>query len=345
MALARLPEMREAAKSGVREAYSSVEFGAGALRGLWTVPDIERGIREAKKLEKRGGGAILNILGEHRKTEAAVAGDMLQYVNLIDAMKKEGLRRSAVSVKPTQFGFDVPEYAGSLAQVRENMWVVVQRAAENGIKVEMDMEDSATHDFTYAAYEEFLKRLKAQGKRGMLGLAVQANYHSTEERVKELLALDEETYGQVKIRLTKGIYVEKGNPDWIAGERETVANYLNLVRLGMRHPKARVAIASHRDDAHALALEIARQAGKRPEAQYLKGIRGPFKRALYWRTGEGYFEYVPIGRKEDAAAYGTRRARRALPLLLKTATDYVNPRYYYQFVFHLARRWKRSKTK
>jgi TusA-related sulfurtransferase len=154
-----------------------VKTGASLFRRVWTEPTIRHGIEKARKLEKAGGGAILNILGEHHKSVESVKEDVQKYMGLATAINHEGVK-ARISIKPSQFGFDLTtdEFGQSvgrdviLRRTHERMWSVVNHATLQGIEVEMDMEHSGTHDFTFETYREFCKKLKASGRVECLGL-------------------------------------------------------------------------------------------------------------------------------------------------------------------------------
>src|SRR3989338_8063876 len=91
----------------------TVSLGAPLAAGIWAVPDIERGIAYARKIQRLGdgrGGAILNILGEHHETIEDVNRDAEKYKQLVDAIvtaREKGKLNAVISIKPTQFGFQL----------------------------------------------------------------------------------------------------------------------------------------------------------------------------------------------------------------------------------------------
>ena len=293
------------------------------MAGLWTVPDIQKGVAYARKLHARGGGAILNILGEHHETVDLVNRDFRKYVDLIDAMGREKTRglNAAISIKPTQFGFDLKNFSEDERKriTKNNMWTIVFYAARKGIPIEFDMEHSGTHDFTISLFKAFSQKLNEMGKGGMLGMALQANYERTQDDLKHLLSLDSKTYGKLKIRLVKGVYTAPKDPLAKPGSW-ALENYKRLMRTVADVPTThRVVLGTHREDMILLQKELGLS---EKEIQVLKGIRGLFAKGLSKR-GYSVWAYVPIGSRNEAAAYASRRLKKGMKLLGATARDWL----------------------
>ncbi|MFH0971370.1 MAG: proline dehydrogenase family protein [Candidatus Micrarchaeota archaeon] len=305
-----------------------VEIGANVFRRAWTQPTIGHGIKKARKLERAGGGAILNILGEHHDQEADVLRDEKKYRDLVDAIADAKVT-ARISIKPTQFGYDLgkSEYASVrtdyLVKTRDRMWSIVDYATRKGIKVEIDMEHSGTHDFTFETFRGFCRKLTQSGRGGMLGLAVQANYDRSIGDVEQLAKLDEKTYGRLRLRLVKGIYTPaKGDRSAFGPEEDqkTLANYRKLIDISAEAKNIDISVGTHRNDILQYAL------GKHVpiEEQALAGIRYPFKVGLR-RQGISVWDYVPIGSGKAAGAYASRRATKAMQLGWRTFTDFMRP--------------------
>ncbi|MFH0835244.1 MAG: proline dehydrogenase family protein [Candidatus Micrarchaeota archaeon] len=219
-------------------------------------PTIAHALRYTEKIQQKGGGTILNILGEHHDTIGLVETDLQKYRNLIDAVakkKEKGKFNAAISIKPSQFGLYIEDMAPEEREgyTRERMWEIVDAATRNGIHVEMDIEKSQDHQFTYDLFKDFARRLTASNRPGMLAVAVQANYKGAVDRLKELMSLDPETYGPLKFRLVKGIYTKaKGDKLAISEETEMIRLYHALVETALSNKLSHhtIAIASHRED-------------------------------------------------------------------------------------------------
>ena len=81
--------------------------GAGLGYRIWVSPTVENALDFAEKMQANGGGAIINILGEHHKTAMKVEKDYEKYKELIHAIaerKKQGKFNAAISIKPSQLG-------------------------------------------------------------------------------------------------------------------------------------------------------------------------------------------------------------------------------------------------
>ena len=67
---------------------------------------IEDAFRGAREANRRGMGAILNLLGEHYHDRGLVQGTVREYADMIQGMRAAGLR-GCVSIKPSQLGIDI----------------------------------------------------------------------------------------------------------------------------------------------------------------------------------------------------------------------------------------------
>ena len=97
-------------------------------------------------LNEKGFHANTTLLGEDVMDEAATAVVVDEYLRILERIEAEGLRVN-VAVKLTHLGLDLGE---ELAQA--NVRKVVERAAELGNFVRIDMEYSAAVDPTLRIY-------------------------------------------------------------------------------------------------------------------------------------------------------------------------------------------------
>ncbi len=349
-----------------RMSERTVKSLAKTARRIWTVPTIRHGIERGKRLSRKGGGVILNILGEHHTKPEDVGKDLHEYENLIRSAAREreiehqhGRNLNVrISIKPSQFGFDLPNESGYVPArtnarreaTRENMWRIVKMAVEHNIPVEVDIESSRYHDFTFDTYNIFRERLKeiatelkqkisSTEKRNldreflnrwesalisiekgkMLKLAMQANYPDSIERMKQVLAKRNTTRVIPSFRPVLGVYTPEVDSNALGRDKmnKILANFGAMVDLAFK-ANVDVEVGSHREDAIMRALR-----GK-GGIQLLKGIRPVLKFGLR-RRGIPYYEYVPIGTKERTAEYGSRRFKIALRMAGKSAKDFVRP--------------------
>ena len=199
--------------------------------------------------------------------------------------------RSGVSVKPTQLGLKLDK---ELAY--QNIKAIIKEAAQSGIFVRIDMEDSSTTDDTLSLY----RRLKAEGLRNT-GVVIQACLRRSEA---DIHALAKEN---ADFRLCKGIYDE--SPSIAFKNRQEIRdNYLKLLRIILENG-SQVGIATHDDfliDGAQMLLEEIHVPHEKYEFQMLLGVREKKRREIV-RAGHRLRVYIPFG--EQWYAYSRRRRR------------------------------------
>jgi proline dehydrogenase len=254
---------------------------------------LEEAITTVGTLNQAGKYATLDHLGENVNSpdEAIRATD--EYLEIIARLCAANLR-SNISVKLTQLGLNV-----DLDQCRANLHAIAARAAECGMLVRVDIEDSPTIDNTFALY----RQLRDAGLTN-IGLAIQAYLYRSEVDLQELLPLG------ARFRLCKGAYKEP--PELAFPKKADVdANYDRLSALlidsalasgavpasedGQVPPVA--AIATHDEARVQFAQDYAQRVGfpkAALEFQMLLGIRTDLQERL---TERGYPVriYIPFG--------------------------------------------------
>ncbi len=147
--------------------------------------------RVVRALNERGKMATIDVLGEEIANAGEARAIAATYEDVFSTIERQRLD-SNVSVKLTalglKLGYDV---------FRENLELVVRRAAESSNFVRIDMEDSTTTDDTLRVYRE----LRESGHEN-LGVVLQASLRRTIADVAALASL------RPSVRLCKGIYVE-----------------------------------------------------------------------------------------------------------------------------------------
>ncbi len=251
---------------------------------------IDDAVRTLREMNGEGAMGTVDVLGEEvrerSKTERAVS----QYLNLLDRIETEGLNAN-ISIKPTMLGLKIDEDLCA-----DNVSTVVDRAAELGTFVRIDMEDHTCTDATLRLYRRI-----HEAHPIAVGVVLQSYLHRTTADVADLLPLSP------NIRMCKGIYRE---PRAIAWEDfETIrANFIyNMEKLLAEG--AYVGIATH--DPHLVwagmaavdRLQIDRD---RYEFQMLLGV-DPELRSIILSAGHRLRVYVPYGR--DWYSYSMRRLR------------------------------------
>jgi proline dehydrogenase len=208
-------------------------------------------------LNERGFHANTTLLGEdvHDEAEAAAAAEA--YLKILARLHAERLRVN-VALKLTHLGLDIGE-----ALALENLRRVVERAAELGNFVRIDMESSATVDATLRTY-----RALREAELDNVGTVLQSYLYRTPNDLEALLPL------RPNLRLVKGAYLEP--PEVAYPRKEDVdAAYVRLVERSLRG-EGYTAIATHDERMidHAIAFAEREGIGRdRFEFQMLYGVR------------------------------------------------------------------------
>ncbi|GAA2464083.1 proline dehydrogenase family protein [Streptomyces macrosporus] len=252
---------------------------------------LDQALTTVRSLTDQGLEVTIDHLGEDvtDRTEALRARDA--YLALAEALGREGLgKRAEMSVKLSAFGQALP---GGDDIAYANVLPVVEAAAEAGTTVTLDMEDHTTVDSTLAILAKLRERFPATGA------VLQSCLYRTEDDCRALAGEGS------RVRLVKGAYKE---PASVAHQdkREVDRAYVRCLRILMAG-KGYPMVASHDPRMVAIAQELARRSGRKPdeyEFQMLYGIRGAEQRRL---TAEGHRMrvYVPYG--TDWYGYFMRR--------------------------------------
>ena len=280
-----------AGNSKVRKAAMSTPFVRDLAWRFVAGEDLEAGLATARALDARGIETTLNLVGTHTRLEADAVAAADQVLAAVDGIAASGIR-SHVSLKLTLIGLDVDP-----ALCRSQLQRILDRAAEAGVFVRIDMEESAYVETTIALFEEARERYGAD----RVGIVLQSYLRGRRDDVARLAA------SGAGIRLVRGGYWE--SPDVVFTSRAEVdeAFYGDidvLIRDGVEP-----AIATHDEG----AIEAAKRAvgthgkGRRDiEFQMLLGVRADIAAQLVadgWRVRC----YVPYGGQWYAYALGCIR--------------------------------------
>ena len=228
---------------------------------------LDECIEILRGLNERGFHANTTLLGEdiHEEAEAVAAAEA--YLEILARLHVEGLRVN-VALKLTHLGLDIGE-ALALANLRR----VVERAADLGNFVRIDMEFSAAVDATLRIY----RGLREAGLDNV-GTARQSYLYRTPDDLEALMPL------RPNLRLVKGAYLEP--PEVAYPRKEDVdAAYVRLVERSLRG-EGYTAIATHdeRMIGHAIAFAEREGIGRdRFEFQMLYGVRPQLQAGLLAR--------------------------------------------------------------
>jgi len=250
---------------------------------------LEHALATIRTLAAEGAMATVDVLGESVTQKEQTLVTRAEYVRALDAIGASGLPAN-ISVKPTAVGLSIDP-----GLARENCAAICARAAEHGMFVRLDMEDSPHTEATIRLALD-LKALFPN-----VGVVLQAYLR------RSLADLDRLMAAQMNVRICKGIYIE---PRQIAyKDRATiVASFSALVD---KHLSAGcyAAIATH-DEAcvqHALTtIDRLKVPPDRYEFQMLLGV-DPLLRKVLIDAGHRLRVYVPYGR--DWYAYSLRRLK------------------------------------
>lgn len=245
---------------------------------------VDEAIATAQQLKSEGMTVALDYLGESVRDAREAVDARDQILLLVDRIRQSGLD-GYVSVKLSQLGLKLDE---NLAL--ENLRAVLRRAQAAGVRVRIDMEESALTEITLDIY----RRLRRDEGFDNVGIVIQSYLYRSDADVQQLI--EEGAW----VRLVKGAYKE---PSTIAYpiKKDTDAAMLRQIQ-AMLSPQARaggarVAVATHDDAIIEAVIDFARRNGIQPsefEFQMLHGVRRERQRALA-AAGWQMRVYLPYG--------------------------------------------------
>jgi proline dehydrogenase len=263
----------------MRDLILNLGFARKASRRFVAGEAAEEAIEVIRQLNRQNILATCDHLGEDVLTEADARSARDHYVHILDLIGQSGVT-SHVSLKLTQFGLDV---SGELC--RELVSSVIEKAAQVGTFVRIDMEGAPHTERTLALYRDM------RAKYANCGIAIQAYLYRTADDIRQLA-----NAGIANVRLCKGAYQESSA---IAFPRkaDVDANMVKLMQYLITAPGAYLAMATHDEK----LIEVTRQWAAQYnipkdsfEFQMLYGIRRDLQQQL---AAEGYRMrvYVPYG--------------------------------------------------
>lgn len=245
---------------------------------------VDEAIAVARQLNAKGLKVALDYLGESVTQAEEANAARNQILLLLDRIHESGVN-AYVSVKLSQLGVKIAE---NLAL--ENLRTILARAQAHGLRVRIDMEESALVDTTFDIY----RRLRHGEGFDNVGVVIQAYLYRSEEDVRRLI--EEGAW----VRLVKGAYKEPPTVAYVR-KTDTDAAFIRLAeQMLSEHARARgvhLAVATH-DDAMIGAVQRYADAHRIPkdayEFQLLYGIRRERQEQL---AAEGHCVriYVPYG--------------------------------------------------
>jgi proline dehydrogenase len=237
-------------------------------------------VAAAREMNARGMDAILDFLGEDVHSEAEAGSAVQEYLRLLDLIKAHQVR-SAISLKVSQMGLRF-----SLSLCESNLALVLERAAQYGNFVWLDMEGSALTQSTIEVFEALRSRF------ANIGLCLQAYLVRTGSDLDRLMRKP------AILRLCKGAYKEP--PDIAFKSKGAVeANYRVLTQKLFDHVEQGIfpAFATHDVSVIEYVLQQVKEKridAKQFEFQMLYGIQNKKLQSL---SKQGYQTrvYIPYG--------------------------------------------------
>ncbi len=251
---------------------------------------MDDAIATVRRLNALGAAATVDVLGEFVDDPAQTEQTTVQYVEMLDAIARDGLDAN-VSVKLSALGLEIDP-----ALARANVDRVVAAAAAHGNFVRIDMEHSALTDATLGVY----RALREDGCDNV-GIVLQAYLRRTFDDVRSLADLTP------SVRLVKGIYIEA--PEIAYTERALINRNFVALMNDLVERGCRLAVASHDDALVGEARRLADQrrlAGNQLEFQLLLGVKESLRDALI-ASGHRVRIYVPFG--QAWYGYSVRRLK------------------------------------
>jgi proline dehydrogenase len=262
---------------GLRRWMETSRLADGLTRRFVAGNTLETAMRVCRKLHGERLLSTIDQLGENVTTSAAAVEFRRSIENVYRSIAESGLPHT-VSIKLTQLGLDL-----SLDLCRSNTEILARMAAEQGSRLEIDMESHEYVDRTLGITEEMY------AKYGRVRCVLQAYLYRTEDDLKRVNHLG------LPVRLCKGAYNE---PASVAFPKKSKVdeNYLKLARM-LAEAGNFPAFATHDPRMIEGALSAAANAGRKPgdfEFQMLYGVRRDLQSKLASK-GYGVRLYVPYG--------------------------------------------------
>jgi RHH-type proline utilization regulon transcriptional repressor/proline dehydrogenase/delta 1-pyrroline-5-carboxylate dehydrogenase len=281
--------------------------------------------RTIEKLNRRGMGYTLDLLGEAVVSEAEAQRYQQAYLDLLQGLppgdeRENETRRPQISLKLSalysQWNPLDPE--GGVAAIAARLRPILEAARARQIGVTVDMEQ---YEFKHIVMQCFMTVLNEPQFRDWpdAGIAVQAYLREARDDLRQLIDWAERRGAPVHIRLVRGAYWDYETviarqhgwpmPVWEA-KAQTDACFEDCLAELFAHPEAVLpAVASHNVRSLACALALAEQRrlpAEHVEFQMLYGMADELKQALI-AQGQRLRVYMPFGETLPGMAYLVRR--------------------------------------
>jgi proline dehydrogenase len=239
--------------------------------------DLADAVSVASELNSRGIGGILDLLGEGVQDLAGATEASNEYLAAIAAIAENEID-ATVSLKLSQLGLVVDP-----AACASNLAMILDRAKELGVGVEVDMEQSEIVDASLTVFRE------AAEQHPETRLAIQANLRRSPSDLDAMAAL------KPRIRLVKGAYAEPIDKA-LRSKKEVAAQFRHLTDWLFQHGSV-PAFGTHDSSCieHAEKAALRAGVGQRDfEIQMLYGVRRDLQESLA-KKGYRVRVYIPYG--------------------------------------------------
>jgi RHH-type proline utilization regulon transcriptional repressor/proline dehydrogenase/delta 1-pyrroline-5-carboxylate dehydrogenase len=291
-------------------------------KDLILASESEKLSKHLAKRSSKGTSLNINVLGE------AVLGDHeaeQRFQSILEMMRRPEVNYISVKLSSIVAQLIIIDVNGSIKRVSEKMRILYRQAQQNGVFVNLDMEEYRDLPMTVAAFMQVLDEDEFSAMKA--GIVLQAylpeSHHFFGELVTWAKARYEKSGGTIKVRLVKGanLAMERAEAElhgWSAAPYRTKsdvdASYVRLIDAALRpeHAKAvRIGIASHNLFHMTWAIEVANSRGvlDQIDIEMLEGMANAEALAVT-RAGQPVLLYAPVTRKDDfaaAVAYLVRR--------------------------------------
>jgi RHH-type proline utilization regulon transcriptional repressor/proline dehydrogenase/delta 1-pyrroline-5-carboxylate dehydrogenase len=291
-------------------------------KDLILASEVEKLSKHMKERKKEGISLNINVLGE------AVLGDHeagIRFQSILEMMRRPEVNYISVKLSSIVAQLIIIDVEGSIARVSEKMRILYREAQQNGVFINLDMEEYRDLPMTVAAFKRVLDEDEFVSIKA--GIVLQAYLPESHYFFGELVEWSKKRYAKsgasIKVRLVKGanLAMERAEAElhgWSPAPYRTKsdvdASYVRLVDAALRieNSKAvRIGIASHNLFHMTWALEVARLRGvlDQIDIEMLEGMANAEALAVT-RTGQPVLLYAPVTRKDDfaaAVAYLVRR--------------------------------------
>jgi RHH-type proline utilization regulon transcriptional repressor/proline dehydrogenase/delta 1-pyrroline-5-carboxylate dehydrogenase len=325
------PQVRFGAATAGTGAFRPV-LSRVVRRGVFTMADRFIGgatpmeaLKSLGELVQSGTGYTVDLLGEAVLSEAEADSYAKRYQELLAALAdipatEHSVTRPNVSLKLSSLTshFERAAPVRTSLAVQERLLPLLRLAREQGVFVNVDMEQYRFKDLTHRIFQDVALSAEFKGW-DRLGIVVQAYLKDAPSDIERLRALADQRGTPLTVRLVKGAYwdeetvlAEQENRESPVFEdkAETDANFERCTDdLLAAHPLLRPAFGSHNPRSIVQAMVKAEAAGlpaEDIEFQMLFGMAEGLRRAV---RDAGYRTrvYVPVGAILPGMAYLVRR--------------------------------------